>query len=155
MNFLTKLWNIIMNIFKIVLPGSDVKSANIEDTVVDSRYANPKIDVVKRPAHYGIINLNWNSSSRVFAENDLLILHRFPHGYNHIPTVIGNYVFGTGPSASRGILPFSYATFGLILLDADDVYINLKYLSIDLLSSPVPAFTMQIRFYVMAERGHE
>lgn len=144
-----------MSTFRIALPGNDVHTARIQDLAIDRRYPNPKIYTKANPPHTGIIFLNWASSIGVNFQTTK-ILHSFKHNYNYIPTVFASYKFDNGSQILRGTLPFQYGALGVITMDADDTNINLKYYSIDgaIPATTIPPFTMQIRFYVMAESGY-
>lgn len=140
--------------FAISLPGSDVFGAKLTDEVVDSLYPNPKVSTIASPPHAGIIFLNW-SSSLIIPERTTKLLYSFPHNYENLPTVLASYKFDAGSGIFYGTLPFQYGALGLILMDTDAVNVNLKYFSLDIASTTIPAFLMQIRFYVMAERGYQ
>lgn len=142
-----------MNIFKIVLPNNDVKSAALQDTVVDSIYPNPKIDTAATPPHTGIININWASNGVVIPSATSKVLYSFPHGYNYAPLVIGAYRFDNGTRILQGVMPFFFGNIGLVLLDSDAKNVNVKYFSTDD-TAVIPNFIIQIRFYVTAERGY-
>lgn len=144
-----------MSIFKIALPGNDVKDASISQEVLDSQFPSPKVNTLAQPPHAGIIHLNWSSSVAVPLGTTKLI-YSFPHGYDYIPSCFASYSFDNGSVRNSGVLPFQYGAIGVILLDADIRNINLKYFSADLAGvTVVPPFLMQVRFYVFAERGHE
>lgn len=144
-----------MDVFKIVLPGSNVHQSRLEDKVIDSLYSNPKINVVARPSHASVISLNWNNPTPV-AYNITKILYSFSHNYDYVPTVFASYSFDDGSNLRNAILPFQYGGLGMIVMDADIKNVNLKYLSLDLSSAAaIPTFIMKIRFYVMAERGYQ
>lgn len=144
-----------MSTFRIALPGNDVHTARIQDLAIDRRYPNPKIYTKANPPHTGIIFLNWASSIGINFQTTK-ILHPFKHNYNYIPTVFASYKFDNGSQVLRGTLPFQYGALGIITMDADDTNINLKYYSTDaaIPATTIPPFTMQIRFYVMAESGY-
>ena len=138
--------------FSIALPGKDVYRGKVTDMVIDSRYPNPKIDTLGKPPHAGVIFLNWASSIAV-PETTIRLIYSFPHNYNFIPTVMASYDFDNGSARLKGTLPFQYGGLGIITIDADEKNINLKYYSTDFAATVVPPFTMQVRFYVMAEQG--
>lgn len=142
-----------MNVFKVALPNQDVKHARVQDLALDSLHPNPKISTVVSPLHTGIIFLNWvDTSARAYGST--LNIYYFSHGYDYVPTVFASYKFDNGSTIRKGMLPFSYGALGMIIIDADIKNINLKYYSLDLSgASAIPAFVMQIRFYVMSERG--
>lgn len=141
-------------VVRIVLPGSDIETARIQDIVVDNLYPSPKIDTIASPPHTGIIFLNWTDTTAI-ANDTTKLIYSFPHGYvGYIPTVFASYRFDNGSNILKGTLPFQYGALGNIIIDADEENINLKYYSTDFLGpTPIPVFTMQIRFYVMAEQG--
>lgn len=143
-----------MSIFKISLPGTDVKNARIQDLVLSSLYPNPKIDTTASPPHAGIIFLNWQAVGLSQANNTTKLIYSFSHGYDYIPTAFAAYKFDNGSLVTDGVLPFQYGNLGEITIDTDPTNVNIKYQSIDLASTTViPPFLMQIRFYVMADRG--
>jgi hypothetical protein len=142
-----------MNIFKISLPGQDVRGARLNEEVVDSIYPSPKVSTIASPPHAGIIHLNW-SSSIILPNPTVKNLYSFAHGYNQIPSTLAVFSFDNGTTKTNGILPFNYGALGLILIDADSTNVNLKYISFDLASTVIPVFIMQVRFYVFAERGY-
>lgn len=145
-----------MNIFKIALPNNDVKTARLADEVLDSRYPSPKIDTKASPPHAGILDINWQSSNIVIPHQQTRLLHRFPHKYGYIPTAFGVYTFDNGSRKTSGTLPLSIGAVGIITIDTDDTYVNFTYFSIDFTDiTSIPPFIMQIRFYVMAERGYD
>jgi len=144
-----------MNIFKISLPGIDVKRSRPSDEVVDSLYPSPKVSTIASPFHAGIIFLNWQTANLTKAFNSITVLYSFPHGYNHIPIVLGIIHFDNGSVIRSGTMPFDIGAIGLLVIDADSTNVNLKYLSLDISSTfPIPVFQARIRFYVFAERGH-
>lgn len=142
-------------VFKLALPGNDALKASVSNEVVDSLYPNPKINTKANPPHTGIIRLHWVSSGVTVPYDQTNILYSFPHGYGYVPTVFGNYKFDNGSIIRRGTLPFQYGSLGIIVMDADDTNVYLKYFSYDLSVglTAVPPFEMQVRFYVMAEQG--
>lgn len=144
-------------VFRLAQPGFDVLRGKIGRMILDNNYAVPKIDTQANPPHAGIIFLNWADKPSGLADGTIQILDSFPHYYNKMPTVMGNYKFDNGGTILGGMLPFQLGALGIIVLDADDVNINLKYYSIDTAfpSIDIPAFLMQIRFYVMADHGYE
>lgn len=144
------------NVFRIALPGKDVKEARVWETAVDNLYPNPKIDTAPTPPHAGIINLNWTRTAAV-TNNTTVLIHSFPHGYNHVPTVFASYSFSnaTVTTPIKGTLPFQLGAIAIITIDADATNINLKYYSTDAGATAINPFTMQIRYYVMAEKGFE
>ena len=145
-----------MNIFKLALPGKDAKDARLSDTIVDSKYPNPKVSTIAQPPHAGIISVNWHSSIAL-ASGTVKVIYSFKHGYDYIPTVIAVYDFDNGSNIQTGLLPFQYGALGLITIDADDTNINLKYISFDTSapSTAISPFIMKVRFYVFVERGYE
>lgn len=144
-----------MSIIKLSLPGIDVKSSRLSDEVIDSRYANPKIDTEATPPHTGIVFLAWNTTGLIYPIGTNRILYSFSHGYSYIPTAFAAYSFDSGATRVKGTLPFQLGALGIITIDTDATNVNIKYHSVDVTATAVPAFTMQIRFYVMAERGKE
>lgn len=140
-------------VFRVALPNTDVRRAKVSEMVLDSRYPSPKIDTTARPPHAGIIFVNWNNTTTILNSGTTKLLYSFPHGYNKIPTAIASYTFDNGTVRPKGTLPFQVGALGIILIDADEVNINLKYFSTDLTSTPIPVFTMKVRFYVFAEHG--
>lgn len=143
-----------MDIFKIALPGSNVHQANLGEEVLDSRYPSPKISMTASLPHAGIIFLNWATTGIIIPKFTVRLLYSFPHGYNHIPTVFQTYTYDNGTRVLHGMFRASLG-LGIMLMDTDDTNVNLKYISGDLGSNPIPPFIMKIRFYVMAERGYE
>lgn len=142
-----------MNLFKLVLPGSDVHRSRLNEDVLNSQYASPKINTKATPPHTGILFVNWQSS-KFFARGDTFLIYSFPHKYNYPPLALGAYKFNNGTTTYRGLLPFSIGALGEILIDSDSTNVNIKYHSFDLSNiTVIPPFTMQIRFYVFAERG--
>lgn len=143
-------------VFRVARENEDVLRGRIEKMVLDSRYAVPKIDTKADPPHAGIIFLNWADTTGVNFDT-IKLLTSFPHGYNKMPTVFGSYTFDNGSSRQKGTLPFQFGALGMIILDADDVNINLKYYSFDpsIPATAIIPFLMQIKFYVMAEHGLE
>lgn len=139
-------------VLRIALPGKDVKHGRVDEMAVDSRYSSPKIDTAAAPPHAGIIYLSWNNTAAI-ATGTTKLLYNFPHNYNFVPTVIATYKFDNGANVLRGTLPFQYGTLGVIVMEADETNVNLRYYSTD--NGLIPAFTMQVRFYVMAEHGYE
>jgi hypothetical protein len=140
--------------FRLALPGTDTDNAHIDQLAVDARYPNPKIDTLASPPHAGIIFINWTDTTPI-ASGTTKIIYSFPHNYSTIPTDFASYKFDNGSNILRGVLPFSNGVLGVIFLDADEKNINLKYLSTDVGTTVIPAFTMQVRFYVMSEHGYE
>lgn len=140
------------NIFKVALPNNDVARARVQDLVIDNRYPNPKINVKANPPHTGIIFLAWNDTTAV-ADQTTKLIHSFPHGYNSVPTVFASHKFDNGSTIRKGTLPFALGVLGIITIDADIKNVNVKFYSTNVFSNPMPAFTMQIRFYVMVETG--
>lgn len=141
--------------FVIALPGYRARGAGPSEVVLSSDYPNPKISVYASPPHAGVIFLNWHTAGLTVPVNTARVLCSFPHNYNFVPTVFGSYIFDDGSATKRqAILPLQYGGLGIILLDADEKNINLKFFSFDGVTT-IPEFTMQVRFYVMAEHGYE
>jgi hypothetical protein len=141
-------------VFRVALPGGDVNRGKVTEMAVDVRYPSPKIDTKPIPNHAGIIYVNWRSTLAL-AKGTIRLIDSFPHGYNHVPTVFASYKADNGSNVTRGILPFQYGALGIIVVDADAKNINLKYYSFDagIPATNIPPFTMQVRYYVMAEHG--
>lgn len=135
----------------IAQPGFDADTARVWESVVHSLYPNPKIDTLPNPAHTGIIFVDWRRATGVDGGETILI-DSFPHGYNYTPTVFATYLFNDD---SAGTLPFQVGALGMLTIDSDEKNINVKYHSIDFIfpTTPVEAFTMRLRYYVMAEHG--
>lgn len=142
------------DVFRIALPGFDVHRGKIEQMVMDNRYPSPKIDTQAVPPHAGLIFLDWRDTS-VVNYDVVKTIYSFPHRMGKIPIVVASYKFDNGTVVLKGTLPFQLGSFGMIVLDADEKNVNLKYYSFDFLGNNMPQFTMQIRFYVMAELGYE
>lgn len=144
-----------MTTFRVALPGNDLNRGKAVEMAVDARYANPKIDTQSNPPHAGILYLNWSSTAGI-AAGTLRTIYSFPHGYNSIPTAFATYKFDNGANILKGTLPFQFGALGVIIIDTDDKNVNIKYVSTDQTPSPlaIGPFTMQIRFYVMAEHGY-
>lgn len=144
-----------MNVFRVALPNTDVARGKAVEMVLDNRYPNPKIDTLASPPHIGTIFLNWTNTSGI-ADGVTELVYSFAHGYNSIPTAFASYKFFNGTSTIKGTLPFQYGALGVLTIDTDDTNVNIKYYSIDgtIPAVTIPAFTMQIRFYVMAEQGY-
>jgi hypothetical protein len=138
--------------FRIALPDKDVRRGKITDMVIDDRYPSPKIDTLAQPPHAGIINVNWNDTTTI-PSGTVKLIHSFPHPYATAPTAFASYAFDNGLRRIKGTLPMSLGVIGILTIDTDDENVNLKYFSTDSGGSPIPAFTAQIRFYVMAEPG--
>lgn len=145
-----------MSKFKISIPGVSVQDAKPSEETVDSTYPSPKVNTLATPPHAGIIFVDWSSSTQTQALGTTRVLYKIPHGYNYIPTVFGNYIFDNGTRKIRGMLPFQYGSLGMIILDTDKTNANLKYISLDLANTtPITPFLITVRFYIMAERGHD
>lgn len=144
-----------MNIFKIALPGFNFRDSKPNEEAVDSLYPSPKVSTIARPPHVGIIFLNWQTSGIVMNFNTNRILYSFAHGYNYIPTAFSVCQFDNGSVKVNGTLPFAIGAIGGIVVDTDSINVNFRYKSSDLSNAtPIPPFTMRLRFYVFAERGH-
>ncbi len=141
-----------MSIFRVALPDKDARRGKITDMVVDNRYPSPKIDTAARPPHAGLIFLNWNDTTAI-PSGTTKVIYPFPHRYNTCPTAFASYSFDNGTQRIKGTLPLQIGALGMLTIDTDDTNVNLKYFSFDTGSTPIPAFTAQIRFYVMAEPG--
>lgn len=146
-----------MNTFRIALPDNKVQTADIKDEVIDSRYPSPKINTKANPPHVGIVYINWATAGLSFALGETKIIHQFPHGYDYVPSTFGVFSFDDGTNRVSGTLPFQFGSLGYIILEADVKNVYIKYFSVDAISPsiPVPQFTFQVRFYVMAERGFD
>lgn len=143
------------NVFRVSLPNTDVKRRIPQNMAIDSLLPNPKIDTRASPPHAGIIFLDWNTA-QVVPYQTTKLLYSFPHPYGYIPTVIASYKYDAGSTKTEGVLPFTLGATGIIIMDADNANINLKYRSNDVPGTTnIGPFLMQIRFYVMAERGNE
>jgi hypothetical protein len=105
------------------------------------------------PPHAGLIDLNW----AVIYPSPTKLLKRFtkyPMAMITSLELLLAFSFDNGSVKVSGTLPFSIGGIGLIIIDADPTYVNLKYFSTDLANTtPIPPFTMLIRFYIFAERG--
>lgn len=145
-----------MNTVRVSLPDKDLSRGKPDEMAIDNRYANPKIDTQAAPPHAGNIFLNWTSTTGI-SQGTTKLIYRFEHGYNYVPTAFASCKFDNGANVIRGTLPFLNGSLGVITLDCDQTYVNLKYFSIDSSTTPsaILPFLMQIRFYVFAERGYE
>jgi len=141
------------DVFKVSLPGKSVDTTKITDLVTSNLYPNPKVDTLASPPHVGTIFLNWTDTVGP-ADFTTRLIYSFPHNYNTIPTVIASYKYDDG-TILRGVLGFQLGAIGMIVMDADDKNINLKFYSFNFLGNPITPFIMQIRFYVFAEHGFE
>lgn len=143
-------------VFRLARLNEDVLRGKVDKMILDSRYPVPKIDTQATPPHAGIIFLNWADTTAI--PNDTVkLLTYFPHGYNKMPTVIGNYIFDNGSVRLKGVLPFQNGALGEIIIDSDEKNINLKYYSFDqgIPATAITPFLMQVKFYVTAEHGYE
>lgn len=140
--------------FVVAREGFDADTARVWETVVNDLYPNPKIDTTANPAHAGIIFLDWRNTTGILG-GITRILDSFPHNYGYTPSVFASYGFDNGTLRSGGTLPLQIGALGVIFIDADETNINLKYYSTDTAgpATPIPAFLLQARYYVMAERG--
>jgi hypothetical protein len=153
MNFLFKILRFLMGMFKISKPGVDVQDASSSETILDNLRSSPKIDTTAIPPHAGVIELEWTTSGIIVPYGETRVLYSIPHGYDHLPTAIGLF---TSVTQGAGRLPFEIGAIGVLILDADSVNVNLKYFSSDLVGTTViPPFSLTIRYYIFAERGHE
>lgn len=146
-----------MNIFKIALPGSSIRNSELKDEVIDSRYSSPKVNTITDTPHAGIISVDWSTTGLTFSRNTIKILDSFLHGYDYVPTAMGSFKFDNGTNKVTGILPIQIGALGIINVDTDQTNFNLKYVSLDG-GSPltiIPPFLLQVRYYIMAERGYE
>lgn len=142
-----------MSRFRLAQPGFSIYSSKPEQMVLDNLLDSPKVDTAPDPPHAGVIHLNWQDTTPV--PNDTTKdLWSFPHHFKQTPIVVASYQFDNGFVTPKGTLPFQNGALGMILMDADDQNVHLKYYSFDLFSSLVGPFTMQIRFNVMAEPGY-
>lgn len=144
-----------MKQLRVSLPGIDVKQAKLAELVISEQYPNPKIDTLANPPHVGTIFLDWVTLGITQDDGITRVLHSFPHNYNYIPTVFASCKFTNATITRNGTLPFSLGNLGMITIDADIKNINFKYYSFAPggPASSVPAFKMQIKFYVMSEHG--
>lgn len=140
-------------VFRVALPGFDVHRGKLEQMALDNRMPSPKIDTAASPPHAGIIFVDWQDTS-IIAFDTTKLIYSFRHNYGQIPTVFASYRWDNGSTILRGTLPFQLAALGMITIDADETNINLKYYSFDFLGTNLPVFTMQVRFYVIAELGY-
>src|SRR6266513_509582 len=141
-----------MSVFKVALPGKDAHRGSITDMVIDNRYPSPKIDTAANPVHAGLIFLSWNDTTAI-ASGTTKVVYSFPHHYSKCPSAFASYSFDNGTQRIKATLPLQIGALGILTIDTDDTNVNLKYFSFDIGSTPIPAFTAQIRFYVMAESG--
>lgn len=141
------------DVFRVALPGVDVRKAQPQDLIVSSEYPNPKIYTLANPPHAGIVFLNWNTTTGI-AQGITKLIYPFPHSFTYTPTVFASYQT-TNFGGQGGTLPFQVGALGVLTIDADAKNINLKYFSVDPSVTPasIPQFTMQIKYYVMVERG--
>lgn len=155
-----------MNVFKIALPGKDINRASLQEEVLDSTYPSPKINSFANPPHAGIVKIhNTMNSSPLPAFGVTNTLYSFPHGYDYVPTVFGNYIIynkpDTNPNDSfAGQLPevFVNASSELLILltiEADLNNISINMLGLKVAPSTIAPYIFYIRYYVMAERGSD
>lgn len=142
-----------MSIFRMALPGFDVHRGKPEQMVLDNLTDSPKIDTQAKPPHAGIIFLDWKDTTPI-GFDVIKKIHSFPHTYNQIPEVIASYKFDNGSVNIKGTLPFQLGGLGMIVMDANETNVNLKYYSFDSGGNTLPVFTMQVRFYVIAAPGY-
>lgn len=138
--------------FRVALPGEDVYRGKITGLALDRRYSNPKIDTTAQPPHAGIVFLNWADTSAI-TFGTVKTVYSFRHGCRRCPAVFASYTFDNGVQRPKGTLPIFMGALGVLTIDADDTSVSLKYFSTDLGATPIPAFTAQIRFYVMTDSG--
>lgn len=141
-------------VFRLALPGFDVHRGKIEQMILDSQYPSPKVDTQAVPTHAGLLFLDWQDITPINYD-EVKTIFSFPHRLGRVPIVIASYKFDNGTVVLKGTLPFQLGAFGIITMDADEKNVNLKYYSFDIFGNNMPQFTMQIRFYVMAELGYE
>jgi len=141
-------------VFKLAVPGVRVQGARAKDLIVDSDHPNPKISVLASPPHAGNIALSWENTNS-YAEGTVVTLYSFPHGFQYVPTVLGNYNFNNGSVNINGMLPLQIGALGVIYLECDPINVNLCYVSTDINVTPQPTipFNMMIKYYVFVEPG--
>lgn len=107
-------------LFKISLPGVDVRTASPEQCVVHSDYASPKINKRANPPHRGLLAISINNTT--FAAGDTVI-YRFAHGYTYTPQVWAVFVDTNRP----GIFGFSPFVSGIVSVETrtDDTFFSL------------------------------
>lgn len=141
-----------MRVFKMS-SGVDINRAGVQDLVVDSEHGSPKIYTLARPPHTGDIFVNWQTTTPI-PLGTTKIIYSFPHNFTYTPTVFASYRSDDGVNQRAGTLPLQFGAIGMITIDADATNINLKYFSFDISGTGnIGPFTLQVRFYVMVERG--
>lgn len=139
--------------FSLVKEGADVNHPRLTDFIISQDYPNPKIYTQGSPSHAGNIFVNWQSSIFI-TQGSVRLIDSFAHGFAYVPSAFATFKFDNGSTKREGTLPFQYGAIGMITIDADATNVNIKYLSTDLAGiTIIPAFTMQIRYYLMVERG--
>lgn len=138
----------------VSLPDNSVEDVGLDKKTLDSLYPNPKIDTRVIPPHAGVININWISTGVLVADGTDKVLYSFPHGYDYIPTVLACFSLQDASGTLSGILPFATA-FSVVLIDADATFIRIRLYALQTGGLPLEPFNIQVRFYVMAERGYD
>lgn len=144
-----------MSTFKLVLPDKTVDSDNPLDLVVSSAHPSPKIDTRANPPHIGIIDLNWQTTGLSFANDTIKELYQFEHNLGYVPAVFATYEFDNGTVRRGGTLPLQFGALGMFVLESDRTHVKFRYYSFDLGGTPINPFTMQTRYYVLAQNGKE
>lgn len=135
-----------MSLFKVSLPGVNVDAANPFQTVVDSDYANPKINKKATPPHRGLVQLTLNNT---YLAGTNTAVYTLKHGYAYTPEVWGVVSDNTGNNIF-GFMPYISGFHSVtISTDATNMYITVVAGATDW----TPNTLLNISYAIFADNG--
>lgn len=136
-------------IFKVSLPGIDVKNASPEECVVHSDYPSPKINKHAKPTHRGLIRINLNNTYPV---GDTVLFAPL-HGYDYTPMVWA--VIAEAGSANINVFGFQPYVSGLFQLTVKTDKKKMYVIATAFGAPQAPAVTLLVSFAIFVENGSD
>lgn len=152
-------------VFKVSLPGFDVKTASPEQCAVHSDYPAPKIDSALK--HFINIQLDFNNeppNPGVAGDTKTTILYQAPHDYTYVPELwvhveytlvfsTTTQTFGPGDAFLGAVTAFD-STYLRVYADEKNYYIAIEKTSSFLDNTQVLAVagtSCNVRIYILAD----
>lgn len=133
---------------KISLPGVDVKTATAKELVLSTAYPNPKVQLNKDPAHFGMIQLIYNGANQIVGDVSRNIT-QFAHGYNYTP---GTQCLIIDPVSGVAVqMPYQVGALGVFVFEADETYVYLNWSAIGLFPTEITPGIYNFRYYLFAD----
>ena len=103
---------------KVSTPSKNIKSVNIEDFVINSKYPVRKCDMTSDPLHYGFLKTTLAS----VAPGEIVTLFTLEHNLGYMPQYEVSWYFAEGTSITAN--PNTYG-IGTLETTIDDDFFNI------------------------------